>query len=129
MYSPKSYWKRLAEVYDSADTTGFAPILHPAAPSWFNELIDKIQSRAVLRALATAEVPAEARFLDVGCGTGRWIRRYQDLGFYSFGVDATVGMLQLARTYQTSAPLVAGLAYNLPFADGVFDCLSDITVV
>lgn len=129
MYSPKDYWTRLAEGYDSADTSGFAPILHPRAPAWFNQVIDSLQFRAVRRALTIAEVPPDALFLDVGCGTGRWIRRYKNLGFSPVGVDATFAMLRLARAHQTNTPLTTGLANNLPFSDAVFDCISDITVV
>lgn len=129
MYSPKEYWSGLASRTDLADVSGFAPILHPLAPLWFNQIIDSLQFRAVRRALALAAVPPGGRFLDVGCGTGRWIRRYGELGFSPVGVDATIGMLELARTRDTRAPLTAGLAQSLPFSDGVFDCLSDITVV
>lgn len=129
MYSPKDYWVALAEGYNSADPAGFAPILHPLAPVWFNQAIDNLQFRALRRALAIAKIPLGARFLDVGCGTGRWLRRYQQLGFSPLGIDATFGMLRIARAQQTSAPLVVGLAFSLPFSDASFDCLSDITVV
>src|SRR5205807_1734315 len=93
MYSPKDYWTELAQSFDSADVSGLAPILHPGAPGWFNQVIDNVQLRAVRRALSTASIPPGARFLDVGCGTGRWMRRYRDLGFSPVGVDATIGML------------------------------------
>ncbi len=129
MYSPKEYWANLAEDFDSVDASGFAPILHPQAPVWFNQAIDDLQFRALRRALAIAEIPRNARFLDVGCGTGCWVRRYKELGFAPVGVDATIGMLRIARAHQTSAPLIVGLAHNLPFSDAAFDCLSDITVV
>jgi SAM-dependent methyltransferase len=129
MYSPKEYWSSLAHDRNSRDASGFAPILHPLAPPWFNQLIDDLQFRAVRRALALAAIPRGARFLDVGCGTGRWVRRYGELGFSAVGVDATIGMLRIARTQGTSAPLTAGLAQCLPFSDAAFDCLSDITVV
>lgn len=129
MYSPKDYWSSLAQGYESADASGFAPILHPQAPLWFNNAIDVLQHRAVRRALAIAEIAPGSKFLDVGCGTGRWVRRYEELGFSPFGVDATVGMLRIARGCKTDSPLTAGLAYNLPFADVSFDCVSDITVV
>ena len=129
MYSPKEYWSRLAGGSDSEDVSGFAPILHPLAPSWFNQLIDNLQFRALRRALTLAVVPPGARFLDVGCGTGRWVRRYGELGFSAVGVDATIGMLQIARAHGTRAPLTTGLAQSLPFSDAAFDCLSDITVV
>jgi SAM-dependent methyltransferase len=129
MYSPKDYWVNLAEGFASVDASGFAPILHPLAPAWFNRAIDNIQFRAMRSALAIAAIPSGARFLDVGCGTGRWVRRYRDLGFSPLGVDATIGMLRIARVHQTRAPLVTGLADSLPFSDAAFDCVSDITVV
>jgi SAM-dependent methyltransferase len=44
-------------------------------------------------------------------------------------VDATFGMLRIARARHTDVPLAVGLAQSLPFSDSVFDCLSDITVV
>ena len=129
MYSPKEYWSNLADGDDSIDAMGLAPILHPLAPPWFNQLIDRLQYRAVRRALALAAVPPGARFLDVGCGTGRWVRRYGELGFSAVGVDATFGMLRIARAHNTKALLATGLAQSLPFSDAAFDCLSDITVV
>jgi SAM-dependent methyltransferase len=129
MYSPKEYWSSLANDGDSLDASGLAPILHPLAPAWFNRLIDDLQFRALRRALALAAVPPGARFLDVGCGTGRWVRRYGELGFSIVGVDATIGMLKMARARGTRAPLTTGLAQSLPFSDAAFDCLSDITVV
>src|SRR5215471_8545456 len=129
MYSAKDYWSNLAEGFHSMDRSGFAPILHPQAPNWFNQVIDDLQFRALRRALATAAISPGARFLDVGCGTGRWVRRFTELGFSPVGVDATFGMLRVARSHQTSVPLAVGLAQSLPFSDSVFDCLSDITVV
>jgi ubiquinone/menaquinone biosynthesis C-methylase UbiE len=129
MYSPKEYWSSLADGCNSVDALGFAPILHPLAPVWFNQIIDNLQFRAVLRALDLAAVPRGGRLLDVGCGTGRWVRRYGELGFSAVGVDATIGMLRIARALGTSAPLITGLAQSLPFSDAAFDCVSDITVV
>ena len=129
MYSPKDYWSNLAEGSESMDRLGFAPILHPQAPPWFNQVIDNLQFRALRRALAIATILPGARFLDLGCGTGRWVRRYTELGFSAVGVDATPGMLRIARSHRTRVPLVVGLAQSLPFSDSVFDCLSDITVI
>jgi SAM-dependent methyltransferase len=128
-YSPKEYWAGLADNFHSADAAGFAPILHPGAPVWFNLWIDQLQFCAMRRALALAEVSPQARVLDVGCGTGRWIRRYSSLGFCATGVDATLQMLRVARTRGTTTPLVAGEANRLPFRDGEFDLVSDVTVI
>ena len=129
MFSPKDYWTSLAEGFESVDVSGFARVLHPQAPPWFNQVVDDLQFCAIRRALAIAAISPGARFLDVGCGTGRWVRRYTELGFSPVGVDATFGMLRIARTRRTNVPLAVGLAQSLPFSNSVFDCLSDITVV
>jgi SAM-dependent methyltransferase len=128
-YSLKEYWAGVAEDFRSADPSGIAPVLHPGAPAWFNQLIDKQQFHALQRALALAEIPPAARFLDVGCGTGRWVRRYAQLGFRATGLDVTLGMLKTAQQCRTTGPLVAGEAHRLPFSDNAFDFVSDITVV
>jgi ubiquinone/menaquinone biosynthesis C-methylase UbiE len=128
-YSFKDHWATLAKKYDTADSLGFAPVLHPGTPGWFNQIIDDLQFQALRRALAIATISPGARLLDVGCGTGRWIRRYRELGFSPVGVDATFEMLRIARVRDTRDPLILGLADCLPFADSQFDGVSDITVV
>jgi ubiquinone/menaquinone biosynthesis C-methylase UbiE len=127
-YSPKDYWAGLAENFDSADAAGLAPVLHPSSPPWFNQLIDDLQFRAIRKAMAVAAIPVGARILDVGCGTGRWVRRYYELGFHATGLDATPAMLRVARDRGTVGTLVAGEAYHLPFPSSGFDAVSDITV-
>ena len=128
-YLPREYWTDLAQGAPAADFSGFAPILHPDAPAWFNRLIDDLQFRAVRRALALSNARPGERILDVGCGTGRWLRRYQDLGLSATGVDATTPMLRLARGLGTITPVVVGEAQRLPFKDAHFDLISDVTVV
>lgn len=128
-YIPGNYWAGVAENYRFADEAGLAPVLYPDAPPWFNHLMDGLQWRAMRRALALAKLPPGAQILDVGCGTGRWIRRYRDWGFRATGIDAQYGMLQTARTLLTQANLIAGNACRLPLADNSFDGVSDVTVV
>jgi len=128
-YSPKEYWTTVADEFCSTDPAGLAPVLHFGAPAWFNRLIDNLQFRAFRRALALAKIPRGALVLDVGCGTGRWLRRYHELGFQPTGLDATPGMLGRAIECGTIAALIAGEACYLPFPDSQFNCVSDITVV
>src|SRR3984957_4174498 len=128
-YSPNRYWTEIADEYGRADDDGLAPILHPNVPDWYNQTIDAMQFSAVLRALSVAKLERGSRILDVGCGTGRWLRRYERLGYRPTGLDLTFGMLSLARKNRTQSPLVGGELFRLPFKDSSFDAVSDITVV
>jgi len=121
VYSAKDYWADLVRNFGPADEQGLAPVLHPQAPLWFNQCIDDVQYRAVRRALAIANLHSGAWILDVGCGTGRWVRRVAEAGFDPMGMDETPGMLGRAREFLKVLPLTAGAANDLPFADATFN--------
>ncbi|HEY2057114.1 MAG TPA: class I SAM-dependent methyltransferase, partial [Amycolatopsis sp.] len=63
------------------------------------------------------------RILDAGCGSGPLFAALRDRGAVVTGVDASAGMLELARRrLGTDTDLrVADLADPLPFPDGAFD--------
>lgn len=80
------------------------------------------------RSLARLHVRAGGRYLDVGGGTGREVRRIEARG------NARAVLLELSRTMAAEARVrgvdkaVVGDAATLPFADGVFDgCCADRT--
>ena len=129
MYPWKEYWARLAESYGWADAEGFSAVLHPDTPVWFNATIDRLQERAWRNGLHICQIKDDAPVLDVGCGTGRWLRRYSARGLRAVGVDATEGMLQRAAASGLKCPLVVGLAQSLPFDNSSFDLVSAVTVI
>ncbi|TWP52233.1 class I SAM-dependent methyltransferase [Lentzea tibetensis] len=63
------------------------------------------------------------RILDAGCGSGPLFAALRDRGAAVTGIDASAGMLELARRrLGADADLrVADLTDPLPFADGAFD--------
>ena len=76
------------------------------------------QMRRVL-ACANTVVPAGARVLDIGCGTGLFAYEARDAGWQIAGVDAAFEMCKIASQ---RAPLTVNAeATALPFADGFFD--------
>jgi SAM-dependent methyltransferase len=129
LYSWKEYWANLAASYGRADAEGFSAVLHPDVPIWFNATIDRLQERAWRKGLQRCQIKDGAQVLDVGCGTGRWLRRYSERGLQPVGVDATEGMLKRAAASGLKCPLVVGLAQSLPFDDAAFDLVSAVTVI
>ena len=65
------------------------------------------------------DVRAE-RILEVGCGTGHWLRILRSVAHRTYGVDLSLGMLMQARASTVSA-LVRAHANGLPFRCGTFD--------
>jgi SAM-dependent methyltransferase len=127
-YSPRDYWSRLARDFAQCDAAGLAPVLHPGAPAWYNAVIDRLQARAWARALALCKLPPNARVLDVGCGTGRWLHRLEQEGLTPFGSDRTVGMLQLAAG-RVPARLACAEGQRLSFSPEAFDAVTSVTVI
>ena len=64
-----------------------------------------------------AELPP-ARTLDVACGTGFLTCHLRG---EVVGLDASEGMLEIARSRMPGATFVVGDGLSLPFADGAFD--------
>jgi SAM-dependent methyltransferase len=127
LYFWKEYWAALAKSHGAADRGGLAAVLHPEAPEWYNATIDKLQEDAWREGMRACHVGAGTRVLDVGCGTGRWLRRYLLKGAHPVGLDATQGMLQ--RAFEVDCPLVVAPAQSLPFRADTFEVVSAITVI
>ena len=129
MYVWKDYWANLARSYGSVDDQGFAPVLHPDAPSWFNCTVDRLQEKSWRRGLKRCQLKGDSLVLDVGCGTGRWLRRYLQQRLRPIGVDATQNMLRRAIAGGLICPVVAAQAQRLPFLEKSFELVSAVTVV
>jgi ubiquinone/menaquinone biosynthesis C-methylase UbiE len=104
----KAYYDRRAREYDDW-VYGTGRFADRHRPEWHAE-------RAQLED-AVAGLPP-ARTLDVACGTG-WLTRH--LCGEIVGLDASEGMLEIARERVPQAEFVAGDALELPFEDGSFE--------
>ncbi len=75
------------------------------------------------------ELPAPPRILDLGCGTGSFLRAVRDLTETADGVDLSAGMVAQAKR---RSPDDAGLRYTkidgpaLPFPDESFDVVTSV---
>jgi SAM-dependent methyltransferase len=71
-----------------------------------------------------AGIRAGRRVLDIGCGTGVFLRAVADRGARPFGLDASDGLLAIARERVPEAELTAGDMEALPYADDTFDVVA-----
>ncbi len=62
--------------------------------------------------------------LDIGCGTGVFLRLAADRGGTVFGVDASGELLDLARNRVPEAELRVGEMQALPYEDDIFDLVT-----
>lgn len=68
----------------------------------------------VMRDLLPVYSPPQV--VDVGCGTGRWMKYFADMGSTTTGIDASEEML---RSTGLSGRVAAGESGNLPIADSI----------
>lgn len=67
------------------------------------------------------------RVLEIGCGTGRWLTEFPSS--FTIGVDASLGMLRLARDKARSAHLASARANALPFTGRIFDVVFAVNAI
>lgn len=105
--------------------------------SWFNDghqMIIQSAERALLRSLRRAGITslADRTILEVGCGTGQWIRALVRWGAQPSrvtGVDLLADRIASARRLcAPGSTLLAGSAAKLPFPDASFDIVLQSTV-
>ncbi|MFI6039226.1 class I SAM-dependent methyltransferase [Streptomyces sp. NPDC051315] len=111
----------LAQPADPAQENDYDSFAEAYAAETENNLVTAYYARPAMLALA-ADV-AGRRILDAGCGSGPLAAALRDRGAVVTGIDASAGMLALARRrLGDDVPLhVADLSDRLPFADGAFD--------
>ena len=69
-----------------------------------------------------------SRVLDVGCGTGVYLRRFASKGFTPFGLEPAPAMLAAARRDNPGVDIREGIATALPFEDASVDAVTAIEV-
>jgi ubiquinone/menaquinone biosynthesis C-methylase UbiE len=87
----------------------------------------KIQERILLRALQLAEIPAGARVLDAGCGTGFGLELLAKLGFAAWGFDASPDMVSISKKKGLDA--VVGDLRKIPFPDSSFGAVVSVSAL
>lgn len=121
--------ERIRRAYDARREAARYSWLSPG-----HQLIVQGAERGLLRALARAGMASlgEARVLEVGCGTGQWLRAFVQWGACPArvtGIDLQAGRLREARARCAGeVGLAAASGTSLPFGDATFDVLLQSTV-
>lgn len=107
-----------ASVIDPADTSGRK-----------NAYITQLRDRALSEALQG--VPAGAKVLDFGCGSGNLSKTLDALGFCVTGVDIARALLRYAHpaAFRQPSLFVQYDGHRLPFAAGVFQAITTYGVL
>jgi SAM-dependent methyltransferase len=71
-----------------------APVMHSGAPAWFNRATARVQERALRPVLD--ELATLSPVLELGCGTGRWLRELLGRRADCIGIDRAASMLRKA---------------------------------
>lgn len=72
------------------------------------------------------EIGTGGRLLDIGCGTGLFIRRYLQFGGSVTGIDISSGMIRRAVQLFPTEQFLVGNAEHIPFQSGSFDSVSSL---
>jgi SAM-dependent methyltransferase len=75
-------------------------------------------------ALRRVDLHAGQRVLDIGCGTGTFLRLVAKRGARAFGLDASDALVDLARRRVPSADVDVGEMEALPYEDDTFDLVT-----
>ena len=75
-------------------------------------------------AIRGAGIRAGDIVLDVGCGSGVFLRAAADRGAIVCGLDASQGLLEIARGRVPEADLCQGDLLHLPYVDDAFDAVT-----
>ena len=67
--------------------------------------------------------------LDIGCGTGEYVRACTDRGWTVTGIEPSQGMLAHASDLNPDATIVSGSAEALPVGEATFDAVISIEVM
>ncbi len=106
----------------SGSARRWGPVWGARAEDWAE--IEDLQTPTYEEAIRRIGIAPGQRVLDVGCGSGTFLRLAADRGAQVFGLDASETLLEIARRRVPDADLQLGDMERLPYEDGMFDLVA-----
>ncbi len=91
--------------------------------SVYDQRYERSEYGPVLELLLNFVGNTSNRILEVGCGTGHWLKELEQHSHSTTGLDPAIEMLRTAGQKQSLTKLVRGKAETLPFYNSSFDRL------
>jgi SAM-dependent methyltransferase len=79
---------------------------------------------AISHCFSVLDIGAECDLIDMACGSGYALAIAERRGARTAGIDASAGLIDIARRRAPRAELVVGSMFELPWEDGSFDALT-----
>lgn len=79
--------------------------------------------------LQKSSVGITGNVLELGCGTGHWLRNFDRSKYKLFGLDLSIGMLKIARRKIPDLNIINSDAIKTPFKPNQFDLLYCVNMV
>jgi ubiquinone/menaquinone biosynthesis C-methylase UbiE len=126
--APSTEVERLTAEYEQRDRGAVAGSTYSFANPGYVFHVQDLEWE-LLRELRSQRVDlATMRVLEVGVGYGQWLQRFKEYGaFEAAGIDVLPWRIEAARERYPSLDLIAGDAADLPYDDGHFDVVLQIT--
>jgi SAM-dependent methyltransferase len=106
----------------SGSAVKWGPLWGARARDWAE--IEDQQVPTYEAAIRRVGIAPGQRVLDIGCGTGVFLRLVADRGAQPFGLDASEALLEIAGERVPEADLSLGEMESLPYADDSFDLVT-----
>jgi ubiquinone/menaquinone biosynthesis C-methylase UbiE len=103
---------------------------YDAVAPTYDERFGESEQPGVAASLTGLAHSLEARrILEVGCGTGHWLRALQPVTRELYGLDFSAGMLAQARRQDAGLRLARGRASRLPYPAESFDLVTCVNAL
>jgi ubiquinone/menaquinone biosynthesis C-methylase UbiE len=106
----------------SGSAERWGPLWGARARDWAQN--EQQQAPTYEEAIRRVGIAPGQRVLELGCGTGVFLRTAADRGARVFGLDASAALLELARARVPEADLRLGDMQFLPYEDDRFDLVA-----